>query len=431
MEKRAEILGDERYVANSQHDLWINSYNGGPVFISWCRSNTEMNPDGTPWPSSRRRRAGWKAWCAAANGGGQGRWTGGPEQGPLPGHVRHSAAIRVCSTPTNKERYFGLSDALWRSSLRGQYVGDAEKIKVRARASFCPTAPGRPWRPTASSCSGIPTRRRRFPAPHMPIAFRPQRRLHGLSQAARECRQLFGLYRRPRPPLRQGDGNRRPERGGATDSRPSWWAAGPTACRLMAAPTYQAWQAVNASWPPPRTAQPTRRPWRPCRALEYVNFTFRSDPLGVACPVFTRTKAPREHARPAGPANLYIPQSQGLGWLGAQQPAAMASCAEVLPYGSPDPSQLARRRIEQGIIFLAVRSSLFRQFGFVQAAMGAVRALDFNTGSDTCPIVGEPRPSCGLQVRAQRRRRRRSLLYAIACPSSCELPVATTSSRPA
>src|SRR6201999_3635194 len=56
-----------------------------------------------------------------------------------------------------------------------------------------------------------------------------------------------------------------------------------------------------------------------------------------------------------------------------------------LPYGAVDlpPSDAG----EHGIIFLAVCSSLFRQFEFVQQQWMQY-GLDFNAGNDTCPLVG-------------------------------------------
>ena len=46
---------------------------------------------------------------------------------------------------------------------------------------------------------------------------------------------------------------------------------------------------------------------------------------------------------------------------------------------------------EHGIVFLAVCASLFRQFEFVQQQW-VQYGLDFNVGSDTCPIVGNHNP---------------------------------------
>jgi deferrochelatase/peroxidase EfeB len=57
-----------------------------------------------------------------------------------------------------------------------------------------------------------------------------------------------------------------------------------------------------------------------------------------------------------------------------------------LPYGPVD-ADTRDDAGEQGIIFMAVCSSLFRQFEFVQQQWMQY-GLDFNAGSDTCPIVG-------------------------------------------
>ena len=57
-----------------------------------------------------------------------------------------------------------------------------------------------------------------------------------------------------------------------------------------------------------------------------------------------------------------------------------------LPYGQVDAANPTDAG-EHGIVFLAVCASLFRQFEFVQQQW-AHYGLDFNVGSDTCPIVG-------------------------------------------
>ena len=57
-----------------------------------------------------------------------------------------------------------------------------------------------------------------------------------------------------------------------------------------------------------------------------------------------------------------------------------------LPYGRVDPANPTDDG-EHGIVFLAICSSLFRQFEFVQQQW-VQYGLDFNVDSDTCPIVG-------------------------------------------
>ena len=61
-----------------------------------------------------------------------------------------------------------------------------------------------------------------------------------------------------------------------------------------------------------------------------------------------------------------------------------------LPYGGVD-AAAPDDAGEHGIIFLAICTSLFRQFEFVQQQWMQY-GLDFNAGSDTCPIVGNHDP---------------------------------------
>ena len=50
-----------------------------------------------------------------------------------------------------------------------------------------------------------------------------------------------------------------------------------------------------------------------------------------------------------------------------------------LPYVDPDG--------EKGVIFMAICSSLFRQFEFIQQQWMNY-GLDFEAGNDTCPLIG-------------------------------------------
>jgi deferrochelatase/peroxidase EfeB len=61
-----------------------------------------------------------------------------------------------------------------------------------------------------------------------------------------------------------------------------------------------------------------------------------------------------------------------------------------LPYGQYD-SDAPSDGSERGIIFLAICASLFRQFEFVQQQW-IQYGLDFNAGSDTCPVIGNHPP---------------------------------------
>ena len=64
-----------------------------------------------------------------------------------------------------------------------------------------------------------------------------------------------------------------------------------------------------------------------------------------------------------------------------------------LPYGETEGD-------DHGIIFLAICSSLFRQFEFVQQQW-IQYGLDFNAGSDTCPIVGNHDADAKLVIAAE------------------------------
>jgi deferrochelatase/peroxidase EfeB len=153
---------------------------------------------------------------------------------------------------------------------------------------------------------------------------------------------------------------------------------------LMAAPTYAEMQKFSDELAAAKAADDKATLAR--LALKYVDFTYRPDPAGAACPITS-------HLRRANPRDNLDP------YFGSPDAKAGDGSALVnrrrilrrgLPYGASDPGKPSDDN-EQGIIFLAICTSLFRQFEFVQQQWMQY-GLDFNAGSDTCPIVGNHPP---------------------------------------
>ncbi len=112
-----------------------------------------------------------------------------------------------------------------------------------------------------------------------------------------------------------------------------------------------------------------------------MDFTYRSDPAGAACPVTS-------HLRRMNTRDMLDPHFTSTNpkdWAGSALNNRRRILRRGLPYGGVDgpPGESG----EHGIVFMAVCSSLFRQFEFVQQQW-VQYGLDFNAGSDTCPIVG-------------------------------------------
>lgn len=116
------------------------------------------------------------------------------------------------------------------------------------------------------------------------------------------------------------------------------------------------------------------------RAIEQslVDFTFRADGQGAKCPL-------NSHLRRSNTRDMLDP------YLSSDDPKKLNGSVlnnrrrilrRGLPYGAGD-DDLG----EHGIVMLAGCASLFRQFEFVQQQWMQY-GLDFNSGNDTCPIIG-------------------------------------------
>jgi deferrochelatase/peroxidase EfeB len=160
----------------------------------------------------------------------------------------------------------------------------------------------------------------------------------------------------------------------------------------MAAPTFAQWRAFNAELAKAR--EEGDKPRLAEIALKFTNFQYRPDPAGTTCPVTS-------HLRRANPRDMLDPNfnsPEPKSWDGSALINRRRILRRGLPYGPYDAAVRARGK-EQGIIFLAICSSLFRQFEFVQQQWMQY-GLDFNAGSDTCPIIGNHDEDAKLVIAA-------------------------------
>lgn len=149
---------------------------------------------------------------------------------------------------------------------------------------------------------------------------------------------------------------------------------------LMVAPTYAASKAFEAR---ENTARKNKNYAELAKIeQEYVDFKYRSDPIGTKCPMTShmRRANPRDGLDPTGDS----PNPKR--WNGSVLNNRRRILRRGLPYGVSDPAN-PDDESEHGIIFLAVCASLFRQFEFIQQQW-IQYGLDFNAGNDTCPLLG-------------------------------------------
>ena len=153
----------------------------------------------------------------------------------------------------------------------------------------------------------------------------------------------------------------------------------PDGVPLMAAATFEEWQGVRRRRDAAQRAGDTATLAALDRAM--VDFTFRDDPTGAACPFSS-------HLRRANTRDMIDPlfgATDPKRWGGSILNNRRRILRRGLPYGHAPAGDDDSG--EHGIVMLACCASLFRQFEFVQQQWMQY-GLDFGSGNDTCPIVG-------------------------------------------
>ncbi|MET7243279.1 hypothetical protein ABZT49_07900 [Methylobacterium sp. EM32] len=375
MAQRAEILGDDPFL-KKRDPVWRDSAGENRVHIV-VMLNAQMEADGTPVAELEIETQRLRDLCAAS--GGQVVLLSGT--GPDGADFQEMSAVLAPGehgfAATNKE-HFGLSDGFGDPVFEGQFPPALEALRVIGGGKLMPD---QTWAPLATGefLLGYPDEGQEIPGAAMPIefsrngTFMAYRKLH-------ENVESFATYIR-----QQG------ERYAAIHGVPQAEAEATLRAKLVgrwedgiplqAAPTHAAWLAFQAELAQAKAAKD--KPKLAALALRYTDFTYRDDLSGTTCPVAA-------HMRRANPRDMLDPH------VTDKDPKAGDGSALVnrrrilrrgLPYGGPSQGGSGRDSGEQGIIFLAICTNLFRQFEFVQQQWMQY-GLDFNAGSDTCPVIG-------------------------------------------
>lgn len=372
MEQRAALLGDDPFL-DARDEIWRNSRGENRVHIM-VSFNAEMLPDGTPIPELDEETARLQALCDASEGGVVLLAGNGPDNLPW---QDMSAILREDGGqlwPTNKE-HFQLSDGFGDPVFEGQLSGEAERLRAIGGGKILPD---RSWAPLATGefLLGYPDEAQEIPGAAMPIefsrngTFMAYRKLHENVEGFENYIKDMGASYAATFQVPQAEAEET-----VKAKMVGRWSDG---VPLMAAPTFQDWQAFNADLAAAHAAED--KPRLAQIALKFTDFQYRPDPSGAVCPVTS-------HLRRANPRDMLDPHfalPESSGWDGSALVNRRRILRRGLPYG---PYDNAPPGSEQGIIFLAICSSLFRQFEFVQQQWMQY-GLDFNAGSDTCPIVG-------------------------------------------
>jgi len=378
MEKRAAILGDDRFLG-TRDAIWRNSNGENRVHIL-VSLNGEMNPDGSPIAELEEETRALRGLCEASEGGVILLSGHGADQAD---YQDLSAILRRDVTglwPTNKE-HFHISDGFGDPVFEGKFSGEAERLRVVGGGKL---QPDQSWAPLATGefLLGHPDEAQEIPGAAMPIEFSR----NGTFMAYRKLDENVGAYR----DYLNDQATRYARFAGvpADAAREivqaklvGRWSDG---VPLMEAPTFQKWQEFNAALTEATAAKDKAKLAE--FALRFTSFTYRTDPAGARCPVTS-------HMRRANPRDTLDPHYTSpdkKSWDGSALVNRRRILRRGLPYGPWDYDAQPDGQ-ERGIVFLALCSSLFRQFEFVQQQWMQY-GLDFNAGSDTCPVIGNHPP---------------------------------------
>jgi Dyp-type peroxidase family len=375
---RAHILGD---VGASAPDAWDAAWKGEKQTVHvWISLNAGGQPDGTPLPVLQQWTDQLIGWAKAAGGvelvvghgaDGKGQW-------------QDSAAIMLSAPDGTKYpcplEHFGFTDGISDPVFKGQFAPEAEKIAAVGGGKIAegPYDQATSWSALEAGefLLGHVDEGQEVPVATQPAGFAR----NGTFLAWRKLREnvdAFDAYVAEQAALwAKVNGVSDKDEAVATVRAKiaGRWDGG---IPLMAAPTYADNQRLMAEYADclQIALRKPRDDKERARLAQYdlllTGFRYGDDPDGAKCPLGA-------HVRRANPRDMLDPLlSPTLG--SSNLTKRRRFLRRGLPYQDPTG--------EKGVIFMAVCSSLFRQFEFVQQQW-INYGLDFDAGNDSCPLVG-------------------------------------------
>ena len=381
---RADILGDVQGSAPERWDpVWRSHLDDSlqPVHV-WVSLNVGAHPDGSPLPEL----AEWTGWLeglvAESHGkvtllsghgaNGQGRWQ---DSSALMEKLQDGTMGAMPKEP------FGFADGLSDPVFRGQLAPVAEAQAVIGAGKIAEGSYDieKSWEAleTGEFILGQVDEGQEFPVATQPPGF------------ARNG--TFMVWRKLRQDVTAFNAEMRRQANlwklvtGARDDCEAYeticaklvgrWRSG---IPLLAAPSWAEHQRLMAEWADcievmlrkkPRDSVEQQRLAAFAKML--TGFRYGDDLDGAKCPLGA-------HIRRANPRDMLDPKlsaTHGSSTLTNRRRILRRG----LPYEDPDG--------EQGVIMMALCSSLFRQFEFIQQQWMSY-GLDFDAGNDTCPLTG-------------------------------------------
>ncbi|WP_193140386.1 MULTISPECIES: Dyp-type peroxidase [unclassified Meridianimarinicoccus] len=397
MKARAFILGD-RDVTKTEEDAgnWCAKWDpiwrdnrmrgvGGKNDVHiWISMNAQLAEPGTDTPAPElEEQTDWlrelcaeldhKVWIMKTNG-----QNGGEE---------YQAASAVFDTlgdkkiPTPKE-HFGITDGIGDPVFEGQYPEDKEKVAVIGRGKWMNEKDG--WQPLATGefILGHPDESQELPPTAQPPNFMHNgtymvyRKLHEnvstfaevVGEEAKTYAATMGV-------------DEEEARETLIAKMVGRWSDGVPLARV---PTYDGWRAFRKEKgfddPDPLKALGAMRAY--LSSTEVSNFRYADDLEGFKCPngAHLRRVNTRDYLDPLNTPGSKNPKAT------TQLNKRRRILRRGLPYGPDHPGGMTDET-EQGVAFMALGASIFRQFEFVQQQW-IQYGLDFNQGNNTCPLLG-------------------------------------------
>jgi Dyp-type peroxidase family len=378
---RAEILGDVGASAPEQWDrIWTFSPDERARQIHvWVSLNVGANPDGTPLAALDE----WTKWLESL--------TSPAGVSLLDGHGVDGLGLWQDSAALMQKRpdgtayaipkeHFGFTDGISDPVFDGQFEGQAEALAVvgGGKIAIGPYKGDASWSALEAGefILGQVDEGQEFPVATQPAGFVR----NGTFMAWRKLRQHTDVF--ASEVARQATMFKRAS--GVTDDEEAQetvrakmvgrWSSG---IPLLAAPTWADNQrllteyadCIAISLRKPRDSAEQQRLAEYSKLL--TGFRYGDDIGGAKCPLGA-------HIRRANPRDMLDP----LVSLTAGA-STLTNRRRILRRGMPyiDPGG------DKGIVFMAICSSLFRQFEFVQQQW-INYGLEFDAGNDTCPLIG-------------------------------------------
>ena len=397
MKARAFILGDRNPACTEEEargwdakldPIWRdnNPLTSGEVHV-WLSMNAQVEPGTDRAVAALEARTEWlRSVCREQCGGkvrimaGHGRDGKGDYQ---EGRALFAQAPDGALLPTPRE-HFGFSDGVGDPVFEGQLSAADMRARVEGRGKFMSRAKG--WEPLATGefLLGHPDESQELPPAPRPWrfsrngAFLVYRKLH---QNVATFAEVIGAEAR-RFARVMGVGADE----AAVTLKSKMVGRWPDGVPLAVAGTHAEWLALRGRLglddPDPAKALAAARAYLGSAAASA--FRYADDMPGRNCPNAS-------HLRRVNTRDYLDPLNDPAGFGPDANPNATTQLNKrrrILRRGLPYGAEGGDDDTEQGIVFMALCASIFRQFEFIQQQW-IQYGLDFNAGNNTCPLLGD------------------------------------------